>query len=78
MTLVDMRVGEIGVVRALSGGRGAQQRLAAMGIRPGQVVAKTSGPFMRGPVTVRVGNSQIALGYGIACRVIVEVGKAGK
>lgn len=73
-TLVEMGVGQTGVVRALLGGRGAGQRLGAMGIRPGQMIVKTCGPFMRGPVTVRIGNAQIALGYGMASKVIVEVG----
>lgn len=43
-----------------------------MGIRPGVRLAKTSGPYLRGPVTVRVGNAQLALGFGMAGKVVVE------
>ena len=74
IALVDMRAGQRGVVRGIRAGRGMQERLLAMGIRPGREIAKTSGPFMRGPVTVRVGNSQLALGFGVARKVWVEVG----
>jgi ferrous iron transport protein A len=74
IALSQMRPGERGIVRELLGGHGLRQRLAAMGVRPGCEIAKTSGPFMRGPVTVRVGNAQIALGFGMASKVLVEVG----
>jgi len=76
--LGEMRRGQKGVVRELLGGRGMTQRLAAIGIRPGQEIVKTSGPFMRGPVTVRIGNAQMALGFGMARRVIVEVEEVGE
>lgn len=78
IALTEMRPGQKAVVRELLGGRGMNQRLAAMGIRPGQEIVKTSGPFMGGPVTVRIGNAQMALGFGVARRVIVEVGGGGE
>lgn len=48
-------------------------RLAALGIRPGKRVTKVSSMLMRGPVTVKVDRSQIAVGFGMANRVIVEL-----
>ncbi len=77
IALTEMRQGQKGVIRDLVGGRTAKQRLSSMGIRPGQEVTKTSGPFMRGPVTVRVGNAQMALGFGMAGKVMVEVESNG-
>jgi len=47
-------------------------RLEAMGIRPGKVVVKVSGLAMGGPVTVTVDGRQLAMGRGIAARVLVE------
>lgn len=73
IALSEMRPGQGGVVRQFLGGRGVRQRLVAMGIRPGCEIVKTSGPFMGGPVTVRIGNAQIALGFGVAGKVLVEV-----
>jgi Fe2+ transport system protein FeoA len=29
--------------------------------------------FMRGPVTIRVGQTQMAIGFGMARRILVEV-----
>ncbi|MFC2056976.1 FeoA family protein [Chloroflexota bacterium] len=39
-------------------------RFSALGIRPGQRVTKVSSVFMRGPVTIQVGNAQVAISFG--------------
>lgn len=70
-----MGMGQEGVVVEIQGGLGLTRRLEAMGIRPGVDLAKTSGPYLRGPVTVRLGNTQVALGFGMASRVIVQIEK---
>jgi ferrous iron transport protein A len=71
-SLVEMGMGQEGAVVEVQGGLGLTRRLDAMGIRPGVRLAKTSGPYLRGPVTVRVGNAQLALGFGMAGKVVVE------
>ena len=73
ISLVDMAPGQEGSVVEVHGGRGLVRRLDPMGIRPGAGLVKTSGPHMRGPVTVRIGNAQVAVGYGMASKIIVEV-----
>lgn len=50
------------------------RRLEALGIRPGKKVTKISSMLFRGPVTLRVDNAQVAVGFGMANRVVVEVG----
>jgi len=50
------------------------RRLEALGIRPGKKVTKISSMLFRGPVTLRVDNAQVAVGFGMADRVVVEVG----
>lgn len=72
-SLVEMGMGQEGVVVEIQGGLGLTRRLEAMGIRPGVNLAKTSGPYLRGPVTVRLGNAQVALGFGMASRAIVQI-----
>ena len=47
-------------------------RLGALGIRPGQRLTKVSAMFMRGPITVQSGGAQVAIGFGMAIRIIVE------
>jgi len=45
-----------------------------LGIRPGKKVTKISSTLLRGPVTLTVDNAQVAIGFGMANRIIVEVG----
>jgi ferrous iron transport protein A len=72
-TLARMRSGQSGTVIQIQGGHGLVNRLSALGIRPGKRVVKVSSMFMRGPVTVVVDRTQVAIGFGMANRVIVEL-----
>ncbi|GAI06854.1 unnamed protein product [marine sediment metagenome] len=74
LTLRQMEIGQTGTVIGILGGRGLMRRLEALGIRPGKKVTKVSSTLFRGPVTLRVDNAQLAIGFGMANRIIVEVG----
>ncbi|MEM1576121.1 MAG: FeoA family protein [Archaeoglobaceae archaeon] len=68
MRTLENAVGKVRVVE-ITGGKGFARRLADMGLTPGQIVeVLTNGP----PVIVRVRDTKIALGRGIARKVIVE------
>jgi Fe2+ transport system protein FeoA len=54
-------------------GPGLARHLEALGIRPGKKVTKVSSALFRGPITLRVDNSQVAVGFGMANRIIVEL-----
>ena len=69
-----MRNGQRGEVIEIIGGRGMINRLGTLGIRPGLRITKIGSMFMRGPVTVQVGNAQVAIGFGMANRVIIKPG----
>jgi ferrous iron transport protein A len=73
VTLVRMQSGQSGIVVQIQGGRGLVNRLSALGIRPGQRATKLSSVFMRGPVTLQLGNAQVAIGFGMARRIMVEL-----
>ncbi len=81
LTLAQMEAGQTGtVVEVLGGpgfgrrrGPGFGRRLEALGIRPGKKVTKVSSMFLRGPVTLRVDNAQVAIGFGMANRILLEV-----
>jgi len=73
VSLAEMAAGQTGIVMSLEGGHGMVRRLAAMGIRRGVAVTKTSSQPFRGPVSVQVGNTEVAMGFGLARRVMVEV-----
>jgi len=73
MTLADMDAGQSGTIAQVDGGHGITHRLASMGIRPGKAITKVSAMLMRGPVTIKIDNSQIALGHGMASKIHVEI-----
>lgn len=73
ISLAHLKRGQSGRVIQIMGGYGMTRRLSAIGIRPGKKVTKVSAMFMRGPVTVRVGGTEIAIGFGMASRIVVEV-----
>ena len=75
LTLADMKTGQTGTVVGVLGGHGLIQRLDALGIRPGKKVTKLSSTLFRGPVMLRVNNTQVAVGFGMARKIIVEVDK---
>ncbi|MEO0184403.1 MAG: fused ferrous iron transport protein A/B, partial [candidate division WOR-3 bacterium] len=65
--------GEKGKIVEITGGKGLLTRLDALGISPGAEVTKISEQIMHGPVVVKIGNTQVAIGYGMARKVIVSV-----
>ena len=78
MTLNQMASGMSGVVWEIAGGHGLRRRLEALGIRPGRQVTKISSYFFRGPVTLRAGSTQIAIGHGMANKIIVHVNEQSR
>jgi ferrous iron transport protein A len=68
-----MRIGQTGTVVQIMGGPGLVRRLEALGIMPGKRLIKISSMFFHGPVTVKIGQTQIALGFGMSRRIMVEV-----
>jgi len=72
MTLDMLPAGKSAVVVGLQGGRGVMRKLDAMGLRPGKRVRMLSSQFMSGPITVLVDGRQVAMGRGIARRILVR------
>ncbi len=50
-------------------------RLNALGIRTGKRITKISSMLLHGPVTVRVDRSSVAIGFGMAAKIFIEVDK---
>ncbi len=73
VSLAEMKAGQAGIIRTISGGQGMVARLQALGLHPGKKITKLSTVFQKGPVVVDVNRSRIALGYGRACRIFVQV-----
>ena len=73
VTLRHMRSGQSGKVVEVNGGLGLVNRLSAMGLRPGKRLTKVSSMLMGGPVTIQVGNTRLAIGRGMASRILVKL-----
>ncbi len=73
VSLVDMKSGQTGVITKVRGGANFSLKLNQLGLREGKRIKKISSVFNRGPVTINVDNYQVAVGYGKATRVLVEV-----
>jgi Fe2+ transport system protein FeoA len=56
----------------LSGGQHMVGKLTAMGFVRGAVITKKSTSLMQGPIVLQKGQMQIAIGHGMAQRIIVE------
>ena len=72
VSLAQMRAGQSGMVLSIEGGHGMVNRLSALGIMPGKKITKISSMLMRGPVTIEVDRTQVAIGFGMAKRILVQ------
>ena len=68
-----MKERQKGRILEISAGAGLQNKFMSMGIYPGKEIVKLSHFALRGPVAIKVGRSVLALGHGMAGKIIVEV-----
>jgi ferrous iron transport protein A len=71
--LTQLQPGETGIVAEMQGGHGFIRKLQSIGVRSGKRITKVSSHFWRGPQTVEVDNIQIAIGFGMAKKIMVAV-----
>ncbi|MFC1508084.1 ferrous iron transport protein A [Candidatus Omnitrophota bacterium] len=71
--LTQMKPGEAGIIKESCGGEDFTRRIRSMGIREGRVLKKISSHFWRGPQTVEVDRARIAIGFGMAKKIFIEV-----
>ena len=78
ISLAQMRSGQKGRIVEINGGYGLARKLDALGIRTGKEITKISEQLMRGPVILQHNNTQAAVGFGMASRILVEVNAENK
>jgi ferrous iron transport protein A len=61
-------------VTALNGGKNLRARLAQYGLFPGDCLRVLRAAPMKGPLLVEVNGREIALGRGVAEKILVEMG----
>jgi len=72
-SLVQLLPGQSAKIISIEGGRGLMQKLQNLGIREGCTVKKEKGMSSCGPIIIKAGRTQIALGRGMASKVVVEL-----
>ncbi|HAX61083.1 MAG TPA: ferrous iron transport protein A [Elusimicrobia bacterium] len=56
----------------IEGGTGFHKKLESLGLRHGVKIKKLSSSVFGGPVVIRVGRTHIAIGKGMANKIIVN------
>jgi Fe2+ transport system protein FeoA len=72
ISLIDLKPGKKARIMEVQAGKILQSRFMSMGIHPGREITKLSQFMLRGPVAIKVGRAILALGYGMAHKIIVE------
>lgn len=72
VTLAQLKSGQSGTVVEIQGGHRIVDRLNGLGIIPGKKITKTSAMLMQGPITIEVDRAEVAIGFGMANKVIVR------
>ncbi len=73
ISLVHIKADRKCRVLEISGGTNLQSKLMNMGIFKGKELMKLSHIGLRGPVVIKSGRSILALGHGVAAKIICEV-----
>ena len=73
LPLSKMEKGKSGLIQEIYGGYGFVRRMESLNVRVGKRITKLSSVFRRGPITIRVDHTQLALGFGMASRIMIEV-----
>lgn len=70
-SLIEAKINSNLIFVSSAGGRGVTQRLADMGLIPGERIKVLNNPGI-GPVTVMIKGVKIALGHGLASKIMIE------
>lgn len=70
--LIELKIDQEAVVAQLNGGVTLQNKLNSLGIREGKTIKKIGKNFFRGPITVEVGQTRVAIGHSMASKIIVN------
>ncbi len=71
--ITEMRIGEEGTIVGIKDKEPFPRRLWVLGLFPGKKIRKLSSSLAGGSVVLRCGTQELALGRGLATRIMVEV-----
>lgn len=64
---------ETGIIKRLEGGAEFQRKISDLGVRVGKRVKIISSQPFRGPLVIKISSMTIAIGRGMASKIIVDV-----
>lgn len=71
-TLQNLKAGDSAIVTQLHGGPNFISKAESLGIRVGLKIQVISAQILKGPLTIQVGHTKIAIGHGMAYRIEVD------
>jgi Fe2+ transport system protein FeoA len=71
--LTDLEDGQTGIIVSIHGGKTLTKRLADLGLRSGAGIKVIGRALFSGPVQIEVCGSRLALGRGLASKIIVAL-----
>ncbi len=72
VALTKVKLGIKVKIIGLPAGKNVATRLSSLGLRLGACVTVTNAFVLRGPLTVKVGSTTVALGRGMAEKILVD------
>lgn len=72
IALSKLKTGKTGKIKRLADGREFKTKMISLGVRVGKTIKVQSSHRFGGPVTVEIDNMRIAIGRGMAEKIIVE------
>ena len=70
--LTQLRHGLSARILELRGSHNIFGRMEAMGMVPGTIITTNGAGIMKGPIVLKKDRTQIAIGYGMAQKILVE------
>ena len=71
-SLLQIKENEKVKILEILGGSNLEKRLMSMGVYKNKELIKVSHIGLKGPVVIKVGRTILALGHGVAAKIIVE------
>jgi len=73
LSLADIQDGQTVIAISIFGGKMVTKRLADLGLTSGTEIKVIGRTLFSGPIQIEVRNSRLALGKGLALKIIVKV-----
>ena len=70
--ITELRSKEFAKVISIEGGQNFKEKLNTLGIRKNIKIKKVSGSFLGGPIVIKINLMEIAIGWRMADKVLVQ------